>query len=536
MANGAAIMARLGLDWGDFKSSIRQAMTEANSATTKTAASTDRAHGAMLAGTGKVKKNLAELTRTILEGGSAADIMATAALRLGNSFKLGMGAAVGVAVGITLFKQIESAIEEAHKLKSAINDAVNGGRNADFSTIDGLKSRIDAAAERATELRKKLDSPIGSGFSNSVNGAFGSFEGFGTFVKQTAVGMVANGGQPVPAAAVALTNAANRQQEENAELLHKQRLEAQSDVDKLAKKEETLARIEADKLEFGEKAAALKKIQLELEEKIGSLGDYRDKLSKAGLQLDVRPLIAAAKANAAAKREGVEKADTERGFAVEAAGIKADTGSGEMERFKALQKERELLFRKLHEDAQTELLDPVKLAHTKAELRSVQNQLVEMADTRRKLIDHSTVETAIMVAQANGEQRMADELRISLHYNELIAEAKKNGRDEQAKQLQLQKKQALQSLEAAEILKSPRQKAEEAQNARDHRWAERVAAARNRDAADRARRGARADHHRNLDQDRAKPANGADDLLRAIDSSNLAKDIRVLAAAKPANQ
>jgi hypothetical protein len=90
--------------------------------------------------------------------------------------------------------------------------------------------------------------------------------------------------------------------------------------------------------------------------------------------------------------------------------------------------------------------------------------------------------------QADGYATLAEQARIVAEYEEKIKEARHEGNDALADELQKQESLALLTSQAETYLKGPKARREEQKHARDLRHAEDVVTARNNDAADREKR------------------------------------------------
>ena len=117
----------------------------------------------LLEGERRVKTNIRELTATLLSGGSAADIAAAAVVRLGESFKIGLGGAVGLAVFYEAFSKISESIEKVKELDEQLEKLekhAGGQRNIALVSQEDISDKINQANQLQQKSSEFYQSPI----------------------------------------------------------------------------------------------------------------------------------------------------------------------------------------------------------------------------------------------------------------------------------------------------------------------------------------------------------------------------------------
>lgn len=109
-----------------------------------------------LEGENKVKRNLAGLTQEILSARSASDVLASSAVRLSETLKVGLGAGLGVGIGMALKSQFEDAAKEFDIFNQKRAEAMN------FSFAGADESEITEQIAKVGEVAKLSEQKVNS--------------------------------------------------------------------------------------------------------------------------------------------------------------------------------------------------------------------------------------------------------------------------------------------------------------------------------------------------------------------------------------
>ena len=190
-----ALIVKLGLDRAGFENGLRAAVQDAEKAgqqlkagSLASAQAMADSHGIAIASSGKLKHALRDVTSEILSGGSATDVFTASALKLAGVMKIGLGAAAGLAVGGVIIKQvmeINDAADELRKHIGRIGQPING---ADYSSLDGLKTRLDEIRKTSGELKTEMGGGFLSQMAQIAGGA--GWKGAGMIAASAVLGPV----------------------------------------------------------------------------------------------------------------------------------------------------------------------------------------------------------------------------------------------------------------------------------------------------------------------------------------------------------
>lgn len=289
-ANAAALIAKLGLDSGDFQKGLAQAEQRAAATTKRTAAAKKEATDRWLENDKKVERSAAALAQTILRGGSAAEVFAQAADSLENSLQSALGVGVAATVGVVVIQRLAAAKEASDALHKSIRALLDGSVSADFSTLDQIGKRLDDLRAKAAELNQFSDVSSGKGI-------WGTLGDFGKHIIDFASSSHLLGGSGY--------DAVETQRQRDLEALRKAEATA---LDAAATKQERLAAIQEMRLKISGRAAEMEKIGVEYAERLGRVRDTLNAKEYAAVrrQRDLALEEAAARFDAADRATALE--------------------------------------------------------------------------------------------------------------------------------------------------------------------------------------------------------------------------------------
>ncbi len=154
------------------------------------------------------------------------------------------------------------------------------------------------------------------------------------------------------------------------------------------------------------------------------------------------------------------KATREQGYQVQNSEIDATTGRGEAEQIESVRRKLEVARQKAGD-----LYAPGSGASEaeKQAANAAVNQLVktydDLIERREIIVDVVKAETEIMEAQLKHADSLAGKLQVQMRYEQQIRQAKKDGNDELAKQLQKQQQLALYAKGLENFKRTPQQRA-----------------------------------------------------------------------------
>src|SRR5436190_4493792 len=147
----SAILARLGIDSGNFRSGLKQADAEKQKFANNHTAAAER----ILKSDNKVEHNLVGMVERLKDVNSAGDLATNAMDAFADSIDLSLGAAVTAGIFIAFVRGLQSISEEAAKTReelAALLSPSQGG--SDFSSLSELDARLAKLQERLNTMSK----------------------------------------------------------------------------------------------------------------------------------------------------------------------------------------------------------------------------------------------------------------------------------------------------------------------------------------------------------------------------------------------
>jgi len=301
----AAIMARLGLDSGDFNKELAASATKANAGGKQIAGGLNlatEAHERLLGSSKRVAHQITNVAQAFTSGASAADIATTGIIALEKALRLPLGALAGLGLGALAVGEIHKSVLEAKKLHEELSGLSTDNTPAASRTTSDIEHQLEKAKELRETLSKQLQHPFWEATKDIVTGPFAA----------------AFGGDPT-------SNSGRKQQAQTAD---EQEAKFKG---LLVDKEKALADISDKRLRIGELAAEEAKLELDYAEKIGAAKklDGHGVAENAALVPVYEAELATAKQAIAIKREAQtrEVAFEERILEIKTAGVDVDAES-----------------------------------------------------------------------------------------------------------------------------------------------------------------------------------------------------------------
>ena len=192
------------------------------------------------------------------------------------------------------------------------------------------------------------------------------------------------------------------------------------------------------------------------------------KLNDPATKADERKGLEAELAEAKAQMRGLAKQSYQKGFEIDKLGIQTDQGRGPQARKEAIEKELALIDRERKNNKEKNGDDALVDAQLSARAHALKTEKEDIEHAEKEALTAAKAQTTEMQLQSQGHAGQAQIEATRAGYEERIAKAIHEGKNDLAEQLKTQQKIATEEARLAEFLKTPAQKAQEARDATKH--------------------------------------------------------------------
>jgi hypothetical protein len=155
----------LGLNATDMYGELKNAESRFSAGMDRMGKSTNQlagSHETLLRSSHRVATQIHNVSRDMLSGASASDILANSLEGIGRAMNISLGALAGLAVGAAIIERIGTAVLKAHQLRDAIAEIGKdtGSSTAQYDSLAVIDARLASIKARLKELKAEHASAV----------------------------------------------------------------------------------------------------------------------------------------------------------------------------------------------------------------------------------------------------------------------------------------------------------------------------------------------------------------------------------------